>query len=223
MSGIKQANISHPVLDRASAISLYATETRVFVLAHSSSPYLFELEAEGTSQPPQGFRVVEGLDGLGIKCVKPGTRDRLMVVTDGDEAFLIDARTKEPRLVPLSLCEDETISMVGLGSDFEIIVTDKRFLIRGTSESIFSSACVDERRLWSAGMSNNKHACSLHRNVPDYIAAKGNHRSPLLKMVHCHHYARVISSQICSGASSHCFNHGSAGLRKSLRHPLLAM
>jgi len=78
--------------------------------------------------------VVEDLEGLGIKAVVPGSSNRLAVVTDAGDGFIFDTRSMDPLLVDLSPKQDDTVRLVALGSNFDVIVTDSDVLVRGNND-----------------------------------------------------------------------------------------
>lgn len=66
---------------------------------------------------------MEELEGVGIINVITGALNRIGVITDSGDAYLYD---KGWELL-------EGVIMLGVGSDFEIAVTEERVLVRGKS------------------------------------------------------------------------------------------
>ena len=106
------------------------------MLARSAAHNVFEVLTDHrdlkTTESPT-LQLVEDLQGLGILSVVAGSSNRLAVVTDAGEAFLFSKGARRPEMIDLD-GGDTTIRMVGLGSEFDVIVTDKQVWIRGESE-----------------------------------------------------------------------------------------
>lgn len=117
------------------AVTLHAMESRCFVQAHN---HLFEVL-------PVGLRLVEEIEGLGIKSIVTGRRNRLGILTEAGDAYILDTKAKEPSLVELE--EEEEVRFIGLGSDFDLVVTESKVLTRGSSEF----ACFSELNLDAFG------------------------------------------------------------------------
>ena len=118
VSGPHNFKITHPTLTKA--IRLFALESRCFAATDS---HLFEIDEDC-------LRLIEATEGSDFEVI-PGRRNRLGIVTDAGDAYVLDAREKEP--TPLEL--DDNVRLLGLGSDFEVVVTDTRVLSRGSSKS----------------------------------------------------------------------------------------
>ncbi|RSH91385.1 hypothetical protein EHS25_009684 [Saitozyma podzolica] len=117
--------LAHPLLP-LSNLELYATESRAFVLARGVMPLLFEIHTlEGHKPCPPRLEVVSGLEGVGIKSIVPGSSNRLGVVSDAGEAWIL-GRRGEPELQEI----DGDIEFLGLGSAFEVVVTDAAAWVR---------------------------------------------------------------------------------------------
>jgi hypothetical protein len=100
------------------------------VLARGVMPLLFEIHTlEGHKPCPPRLEVVSGLEGVGIKSIVPGSSNRLGVVSDAGEAWIL-GRRGEPELQEI----DGDIEFLGLGSAFEVVVTDAAAWVRGKSE-----------------------------------------------------------------------------------------
>lgn len=122
MNGEPDTRHTHPLLKDA---QLYAMDSRCFVRAQS---HLFEVDKSG-------LRLIEDVEGLGIRRVIPGRRNRLGVITDAGEAYVIDTKAKEAEVLELGPeDEDVEIKHLGLGSDFEVVVTADKVMTRGSSE-----------------------------------------------------------------------------------------
>ena len=102
---------------RGDKVTLYALESRCFVKVDD---HLFELKDKLT--------LVDDLEGLGISVVE-GRRNRLGVVTDAGDAYVFDSKSAEPALLELK----EDVRLLGLGSEFDLLVTETKVLARGDS------------------------------------------------------------------------------------------
>jgi hypothetical protein len=123
--------ISHPALDIRYPISLFSTESRVLALSRGALVHLFELKEDQHGQV--SVHLIEDLEGLGIQEVIAGSANRFGVVTEAGDAYLIPKGTIEPELVEL---EDETpVRLIGVGSKFEVVITEANVWARGESES----------------------------------------------------------------------------------------
>lgn len=116
--GDEPQQLHHPTLRHP--LSLYAMESRTFALSSGSMSLLYEIVAEhrGNVCPPR-LALVQGLEGLGIVSVVPGPCNRLGVVTDVGDVYILEKRSLEPELVDI-----EDVRLLGLGSDFDVVVTD---------------------------------------------------------------------------------------------------
>lgn len=74
--------------------------------------------------------LVEDLEGLGVETVVPGSANRLGVITEAGDAYMINRRSLEPELV-----EMEGVRCMGVGSKHEVLVTDEAVWVRGESTS----------------------------------------------------------------------------------------
>lgn len=100
------------------------------MLARGVMPLLFEINTlQGHKPCPPRLEVVSGLEGVGIDSVVPGSNNRLGVVSDAGEAWIL-GRRGEPELQEV----DGDVEFLGLGSAFEVIVTDAAAWVRGKSE-----------------------------------------------------------------------------------------
>jgi hypothetical protein len=77
--------------------------------------------------------LIEDLEGLGIQRLIAGSANRFGVITEAGDAYLIPKGSLEPELMEL---EDESaVRMIGVGSKFEVVVTEDNIWVRGQSES----------------------------------------------------------------------------------------
>lgn len=118
ISGEHGAIIVHPAL--VGSIRLFALESRCFV---TTEAHVFEIEDDR-------LRVIEAAEGINFTIV-PGRRNRLGIISEAGDAHVFDTRELEPT----SLEFDEDVRLLGLGSDFEVVVTETKVLSRGSSES----------------------------------------------------------------------------------------
>jgi len=135
--------ITHPLLNTAS--SLHATESRVFALSSGPLVHLLEIDSKGA------VKLVEDLEGLGVESVIPGSANRIAVITEAGDAYLIHNRSLMPELLEL---EDESaVRFVGVGSKHEIVVTEDNVWVRGESRSLMLCVLMP-RQVLSAGYGN---------------------------------------------------------------------
>jgi hypothetical protein len=132
--------ITHPLLNTVS--SLHATESRV--LALSSGPLVHLLEIDSRSS----VKLVEDLEGLGVESVIPGSANRIAVITEAGDAYLIHNRTLLPELLEIE--DDSAVRFVGVGSKHEIVVTEDNVWVRGESKSLERFVLMP-RQVLSAG------------------------------------------------------------------------
>lgn len=124
MLNSEPTSVIHPLL--ASIFSLHSADTRVFGLTTGPLMHVLEIDSKGS------VNLVEDLEGLGIESVNPGTANRLAVITEAGDAYLIHNRTLVPELLEL---EDESaVRFVGVGSKHEVVVTEENVWVRGESE-----------------------------------------------------------------------------------------
>lgn len=120
--------ITHHIFTPNTPRRLYATENRAFVQTAGSLPHLCEIIDDHVS-------IIDEFEGLGLRFVTAGTANRLAVVTDGGDAYL------PHRNAPIELIDlDEPVEMVGIGSRFEIVVTQQSVWVRGQSK-FWSVSC----------------------------------------------------------------------------------
>jgi hypothetical protein len=117
ISGRHASVITHPAL--MGPIHLFALESRCFV---ATDAHLFELEENR-------LRLIEETEGFAFEVI-PGRRNRLGIITNAGDAYVLDTRDKG--LTPLEI--DDDVRLLGLGSDFEVVVTQSKVLSRGCSE-----------------------------------------------------------------------------------------
>ena len=134
----RPTRLVHPLLNDSTPTSIYAAESRVFIHTRGNAAHVLEVltdhRAIGLSQTPT-LQIVDDLEGLGNLTIVPGSSNRLAVVTEAGDAYLFSKGSKRPELLVL---KDEdaqvTIRMIGLGSEFEAVVTDDNVWVRGDSE-----------------------------------------------------------------------------------------
>jgi hypothetical protein len=112
--------LTHPAF--ADQNRLYATESKAFIQTCHNLSHVFEIV-------DHGLELVDDLEGLGVEKLIPGTLNRIAAVTHSGDAYLLDKGSWEP------LDIDEPVRMLGVGSNFEVVVTAGRVLVRGSSES----------------------------------------------------------------------------------------
>lgn len=112
---------------RGGRVSLHALDSRCFVKVDS---HLFEVKEK--------LKLIDDLEGLGIS-VFEGRRNRLGVVTDAGDAYIFETKVAEPALLELDV--DEDVRLLGLGSEFDVVVTETKVFARGDSE------CMGGRRM----------------------------------------------------------------------------
>ena len=96
------------------SVRIYAMESRCVI--HLDN-HLFELKEK--------LRLIEPVEGLQFWVV-PGRRNRLGIVTTAGDAYILGTRDDEPEL--LDVIGD--VRLLGLGSDFEVVVTEAATLLR---------------------------------------------------------------------------------------------
>ena len=132
--------IAHPLLNTVS--NLYAAESRVFVLSSGPLVHLLQIDSKGS------VKLVEDLEGLGVDTVIPGSANRLAVITDAGDAYLIHNRSLMPELLDLE--DTSAVRFVGVGSKHEIVVTEDNVWVRGESKSLKMPVLMP-RQVLSAG------------------------------------------------------------------------
>jgi hypothetical protein len=132
--------ITHPLLYTVS--SLHATESRVFALSNGPLVHLLEIDSKGS------VKLVEDLEGLGVESVIPGSANRIAVITEAGDTYLIHNRSLMPELLELE--DDSAVRFVGVGSKHEIVVTEDNVWVRGESKSL-KLCLLMARQVLSAG------------------------------------------------------------------------
>ncbi|WVQ94848.1 hypothetical protein IAU59_001931 [Kwoniella sp. CBS 9459] len=152
--GIK---LDHPLLTKGNLnnVKLYATESRAFIAI--STRHLIEI-VDLRSIPGGGqgkeLRLVEEVEGVGIKAFIVGSGNRAGVITEAEDAWLLPTRG-DPELLELAISDgdrghenengngngdgdgdgdDEDVRLLGIGADFEVVVTNRAVYGRGSSE-----------------------------------------------------------------------------------------
>lgn len=132
--------ITHPLLNTVS--SFYSADSRVLALSAGPLVHLLEIDSKDS------VKLVEDLEGLGVETVIPGSANRMAVITEAGDAYLIPNRSVVPELLEL---EDESaVRFVGVGSKHEIVVTEDNVWVRGESTS-FEMFVLTARQVLSAG------------------------------------------------------------------------
>lgn len=124
MASVNQTIIAHPLLNQVSA--LLATDSRIFALTQGPLCHLLEISASGSA------KLVEDLEGLGLVSTIPGSANRLAVITEAGDAYMIPNRSLEPDLLEIE--DESTVRFVGVGSKHEVVVTEENVWVRGESE-----------------------------------------------------------------------------------------
>jgi len=140
----KPQKLSHPLL-RASPISIYAAESRVLLHTRGTAQHVLEILTDHRDGQTPTLQLVEDLEGLSIQSVIPGSSNRLAVITDAGDAYLFSKGSKRPELLDLA---DANVRMLGLGSEFEAVVTDSLW-VRGESKWEQSTLAY-LRHFWTA-------------------------------------------------------------------------
>lgn len=106
-------------------------ESRAFI--HSAGPMhqLFEIEKE--------LNPIGDLEGHELKIVT-GSSNRLGIVTDAGSAYVLEKRSREVEMIDAG----GDVRLLGLGSDFDVVVVEDKLLVKGNSESTCELANVDE-------------------------------------------------------------------------------
>jgi hypothetical protein len=124
MVNTESTPITHPLLNTVS--TLHAAESRVFALTAGPLVHLLEVDSKGS------VKLVEDLEGLGVETASPGSANRLAVITEAGDAYLIHNRSLVPELLEI---EDESaVRFVGVGSKHKVVVTEDGVWVRGESE-----------------------------------------------------------------------------------------
>jgi hypothetical protein len=117
--------IQHPLVNLATQLTLYCTEHRSFVLLDKQ--HLFEIDKSTT------LRIIEEVEGLGIRKVVTGNANRVAVLTEGGDVYISEPRSKSFERLDLPT-EDSSVRLVGLGSSFMVVVDDTGVWTQGDSE-----------------------------------------------------------------------------------------
>jgi hypothetical protein len=121
ITGQRGITLTHHVL--RGDITICATETRAFALALKPQPRLFEIK-------PSGIEIIQDTEGIGATSIVPGAGNRVGVVTEGGDTYIMDSKGIELLELP---SEDATVRLVGLGSGFVVIVTQNGVWAKGDS------------------------------------------------------------------------------------------
>ncbi|OCF77453.1 hypothetical protein I204_01441 [Kwoniella mangroviensis CBS 8886] len=119
------------------ALQLYATESRTFTLVDGSAPHLYEM-IDVKSLPPRLVKTgdpvqiehIDDLEASGNLKVIAGSGNRFGVVTEVGVAYLLPSKGD----IEMVSFDDEEIRLMGVGADFEMVVTDQNIYVRGSSK-----------------------------------------------------------------------------------------
>ncbi|WWC95024.1 hypothetical protein V866_001876 [Kwoniella sp. B9012] len=119
------------------ALQLYATESRTFALVDGQTQHLYEMidvkslppKLVKTSDPVQ-IQHIDDLEASGNLTVVAGSGNRIVVVTEVGVAYLLPSKGD----IEMISFDDEEIRLMGVGADFEIVVTDQNIYVRGSSK-----------------------------------------------------------------------------------------
>lgn len=127
--------MTHPLFQKATGIRVHSTESRSFVHVRGAASHLAELvwNPKVPNAIPS-LRVMEELEGLEVGVIVTGAANRLGIITAAGEAYLVDTRGQQAEQVGFDLEEDEVVKHLGLGSNFELVVTNTRVVVRGSSQ-----------------------------------------------------------------------------------------
>jgi hypothetical protein len=140
MTNADSIPITHPLLNTIS--SLRATESRVFALSTGPLVHLLEIDSKSS------VKLVENLEGLGVESVIPGSANRIAVITEAGDTYLIHNRSLMPELLELE--DDSAVRFMGVGSKHDIVVTEDNVWVRGESKSLKMPVLMP-RQVLSAG------------------------------------------------------------------------
>ncbi|WVQ77460.1 hypothetical protein IAR50_007146 [Cryptococcus sp. DSM 104548] len=127
----------HPVLRQDTPLKLYAAESTVYVLAQQGSSHVLEaVDARAlppalrhTCQDPVQIQLVEELEGLGVNSIVPGSSNRFAALTEAGDAYILS-----PRMHLELIDVGDDVRLVGVGSDFDVVVTEDKVFVRGLSK-----------------------------------------------------------------------------------------
>ncbi|WVN87550.1 uncharacterized protein L203_102733 [Cryptococcus depauperatus CBS 7841] len=130
--------LSHPLLKNDSSLKLFAAESRVFVLSPGPMPHVFEVHdirglppnLKSNCEGPVFVQLHEDLEGLGVTQLVQGFSNRFMALTEAGDAYLLAPKV-DMELVDVG---DEAVRLAGVGSDFEVVVTEKKIYVRGAND-----------------------------------------------------------------------------------------
>ncbi|WVQ66843.1 uncharacterized protein L199_005034 [Kwoniella botswanensis] len=119
------------------ALQLYATESRAFALVDGQTQHLYEM-IDVKSLPPKLVKTsdqvqldhIDDLEASGNLTVIAGSGNQVGVVTEVGVAYLLPSKGD----IEMISFDDEEIRLMGLGADFEIVVTDQNIYVRGSSK-----------------------------------------------------------------------------------------
>lgn len=104
-------------------------ESRAFLHSLGPMQQLFEIVTTDNKGKPcePSLTLIEDLEGMGMEIV-PGSCNRLGIITDAGEAYVLGQRSRE--VDPLDVGDAR---LLGLGSDFDVVVIDHKVLTKGDS------------------------------------------------------------------------------------------
>lgn len=126
--------VFHPAFDFQYPTSLYATESRVILFSRGPLPHIFEITENQEGEV--SVVLIDDLEGLGVETVVTGSANRFAILTNAGDAYLFSKGSLDPEL--LEIDDDSPVKLVGLGSKFEVLVTDANVWIRGESKCEYS-------------------------------------------------------------------------------------
>ena len=133
MAGKEGSQISHPAFDLTQSLSLYATESRVLLFSRGALPHVFELKTDQYGQT--SVLLIDDLEGLGVTDVIAGAGNRFGIITESGDAYAVNKGSIEVEPIELEN-EEGGVRLMGVGSKFEVVVTEQNVWIRGDSELI---------------------------------------------------------------------------------------
>ncbi|WVW86311.1 hypothetical protein I302_108353 [Kwoniella bestiolae CBS 10118] len=119
-------------------LKLYSTESRAVVLVNGQTQLLYEI-IDVKSLPPKlvktkdpvQLKYIDELEASGDLSVVVGSANRIGVVTELGTAYVLPPKGD----IETISFDDEEVRLMGIGANFEIVVTDKHVHVRGSSES----------------------------------------------------------------------------------------
>ncbi|ODN99203.1 hypothetical protein I350_07362 [Cryptococcus amylolentus CBS 6273] len=127
----------HPLIRQDTPLKLYAAESTVYFLTQHGTCHVLEaIDARAlppalrsTCQDPVQIQLVEELEGLGVTRIVPGSSNRFAALTEAGDAYIL-----APKIGLELLDVGDDVRLVGVGSDFDVVVTKDKIFVRGSSE-----------------------------------------------------------------------------------------